>query len=142
MLAYFAPIGLVVLSNTLYHICAKSTPEKANPFVVLMVTYLVGALCAVLLFLFTGTERNLLKELSKINWAPFALGLAIVGLEVGNIYIYRVGWQISIASIVQSAVLAIALLMVGIFLYREPLSWNKLVGIVICMVGLAVINLK
>ena len=77
-----------------------------------------------------------------MNFAPFLLGLVIVGLEIGSIYAYKAGWKISIFSIVQSAFLAIALLMVGSFLYHEALSWNKLVGIAICLLGLLLINLK
>ena len=39
-------------------------------------------------------------------------------------------------------VLAAALLFVGYFLFHEPLSWNKFVGIGICLLGLAVIKIK
>ena len=66
----------------------------------------------------------------------------LVGLEVGFIYAYKAGWAVSTAQIVQSAILAVALLFVGFFLYREPLHWNKIVGVVICLAGLFVINLK
>ena len=43
MLAYIWPIALVVLSNTLYQICAKSVPEGMNPLASLTVTYFIGA---------------------------------------------------------------------------------------------------
>lgn len=77
-----------------------------------------------------------------MNWAPYALGLVIVGLEVGFIYAYKAGWQVSMASVVQSSFLAIALVIVGALLYHEALTWNKLLGIAICMVGLVFMNLK
>lgn len=32
MFKYIWPLLLVVLSNTFYQICAKSVPEKMNPF--------------------------------------------------------------------------------------------------------------
>ena len=35
-----------------------------------------------------------------------------------------------------------ALLIVGRLLYREALTWNKLVGVAICLVGLWFINMK
>lgn len=47
----------------------------------------------------------------------------------------------STASIVQSAFLAVALIAVGYFLYHEPVTWNKIVGIALCLGGLAFINL-
>ena len=75
-----------------------------------------------------------------MNWAPVLLGLAVVGLEMGVICAYKAGWPVSTASIVQSSFLAVALIFVGFFLYREAITWNKVVGILICLVGLGFIN--
>lgn len=142
MFSYLWPIGLVVLSNIIYHICAKSVPTEANPFATLTVTYLVGAVCSLLLFFLTRAKSTLAVELSRLSWASVVLGVVIVGLEAGFIYAYQAGWQVSTASIVQSSVLTVALVIVGYFLYQERLTWNKLLGIAICMVGLVVLNLK
>ena len=141
MISYVWPIVLVVLSNIVYQICAKSVPETVSPFASLTVTYLIGAAFSAVLFLLTGKGAGFFRELSKMNWAPFVLGMVIVGLEVGFIYAYQAGWQISTASIVQSSFLSLALIFVGYFLYHEALTWNKLLGIVICLIGLAFINL-
>ena len=140
MFSYIWPIALVIGSNIIYQICAKSVPESMNPFASLTVTYLVGAALSAVLFFVLGGGGSLLKEYGKLNWAPFVLGLVIVGLEVGWIYAYKAGWPVSTGFIVQSAVLAVALLAVGFFLYHEALTWNKLVGIAICLVGLFFIN--
>ena len=83
MLSYIWPIALIVLSNTLYQICAKSVPEGMDPFASLTVTYLVGAAVSGILYFLLGTSTNLLKEYSKLNWAPVVLGVVIVGLEAG-----------------------------------------------------------
>lgn len=77
-----------------------------------------------------------------MNFSPALLGIVLVGLEVGFIYAYKAGWQVSMLSIVQSAFLAIALIFVGYLLYHEAITWNKLVGVVICLIGLAFINHK
>ena len=142
MFSYIWPIALVVLSNIVYQICAKSVPEGMNPFASLTITYLVGAAASAILYFALGRGCGLLKEYSRMNWAPFVLGIVIVGLEAGWIYAYKAGWQVSTGFIVQSAFLAVALLFVGWVLYHEVLSWNKLVGVVICLIGLAFINLK
>ena len=142
MFSYVWPIALVVLSNVVYHICAKAVPEGMNPFASLTVTYLIGAAASAALCLVTSTGGGLIKEIGKINWSPFVLGVAIVGLEAGFIYAYKAGWQVSTASIVQSSVLALALIFVGFLLYKEALTWNKLVGIGVCLAGLVIINLK
>lgn len=142
MFSYIWPVALVVLSNVVYQICAKSVPGGLNPFAALTVTYLVGALVSAALFFILGKQPNPLKEISNLNWAPFVLGLVIVGLEVGFIYAYKAGWSVSTVSIVQGAALAIILIFVGFLLFREELTWNKLVGVGICLVGLFFINYK
>lgn len=143
MFNYVWPIALIVLSNTFYQICAKSVPEKMNPFASLTVTYLIGAFCCAVLFFVTQKQHlSFFKELSKVNWAPFVLGFVIVGLEAGYIYAYKVGWQVSVVPIVQSAFLAVILIFVGFALYKEKISPNKIFGIVICLIGLFFINKK
>ena len=80
----------------------------------------------------TGTGRQ----------SALGFNLVLRYLEAGWIYAYKAGWQVSTGFIVQSAFLASALLLVGFFIYHESLTWNKLVGVVICLVGLIFINLK
>ena len=142
MFAFIWPMALVIVSNVVYQICAKSVPEGMNAFASLTVTYLVGAAASLILYFVLGKDGNLFQEYRKMNWAPALLGLVIVGLEVGWIYAYKAGWPVSTGFIVQSAFMAAALLIVGYFVYREALTWNKIVGVVICLIGLGFINYK
>ena len=142
MFSYIWPIALVILAEVVYQICTKSSPEAVHPLASLTVTYLVAALTSAILFFTLNRGGNLLNEYSRLNGIPFALGIAIVGLETGWIYAFKAGWQVSTGFIVQSAVLAVALLAVGYLLYHEAISWNKLVGVAICMIGLVFLNLK
>ena len=136
------PIALVVLSNVVYQICTKSVPEGMDPFASLTVTYLIAAAASTVFYLALNRSGSLAREMTKLNWAPIALGIVIIGLEVGFIYAYKAGWQISTVSVVQSAFLAVALIVVGRLIYHEALTWNKAIGVVICLIGLAFINLK
>ena len=140
MFSYIWPVGLVVLSNVLYQICAKSTPAAMHPLASLTVTYAVGAVASAVLYYALNRGGSILREYSQLNWSPFVLGIVIVGLEVGFIYAYKAGWKVSTVSVVQSFFLAVALLIVGFLLYHETLSVSKVVGMLICMVGLYFIN--
>lgn len=142
MFNFIWPIVLVVLSNVMYQICTKSVPDDVSPFMSLTATYLIGAAFAFVMYLLTNRQTDIVKEISKLNWSSWLLGVSVVGLETGFIYAYRAGWQVSITSIVQSAVLTVILIFVGVLFYKETLSWNKIVGIIICIVGLTVINIK
>lgn len=139
-MAYIWPLALVVLSNTVYQICAKSMPDRLNPMAALTVTYAVGAVVSAVLFYVQNRGQSLLEAYGNLNWAPFALGVVIVGLEVGIIYAYKAGWQVNTLSVVQSAFLAIALLGVGKLLFGETLTSSKILGAAICMVGLYFLN--
>ena len=142
MFSYIWPIALAILSNVLYHICAKTTPEGVHPFASLTATYLTGAVLSAVLYYVLAPQANLVKECSRLNWAPFALGIVIVGLEGGWLYAYKAGWQVNTGFIVQSAFVSVLLLFVGYFLNHEALSWNKLLGTAICLLGLVFINLN
>jgi drug/metabolite transporter (DMT)-like permease len=117
-------------------------PGDIHPLASLSVTYAVGTVTSIVLYFVMNRGGSLVKEYGKLNWAPFAMGIVIMGLETGFIYAYKAGWQISTASLVQSSFLSVALIFVGYVLYHEPLTWNKLAGAGICLAGLYIINLK
>ncbi|MDO4486460.1 MAG: hypothetical protein Q4C46_07735 [Bacillota bacterium] len=111
-----------------------------NPFAGLTITYLVGAAITTVIFFLTSGGQNLLTEWKSINWTTFVLGFAIVGLEAGSIYMYRAGWNVNTGYIVKSMILAMALIAVGYFTYKEQFTMNKAIGIVACLLGLYFIN--
>lgn len=134
------PIALVVLANIFYNICTKSTPNQANAFLSLCITYLVAASGSYILFLFSGQSRNIGSELSKLNWTSIVLGISVVALEFGYICIYRAGWKMGIGSLVANIFLTCALLFVGLLFYKESISARQIVGIVVCAIGLFLVS--
>lgn len=75
-------------------------------------------------------------------WTPFVLGLAIVGLEAGYVFLYRAGWKVSSGALTANICLAVALLIIGYLLYKETITIKQLAGVVVCGVGLFLINGK
>ncbi|MGI6727965.1 MAG: EamA family transporter [Anaerovoracaceae bacterium] len=137
---YYLPVIIVVGSNIFYHICAKSIPKGLNPMVSLVVTYLAGAVLALALFYITSPSKDFIAQLKYVNWAPVILAFAIVGLEFGNIMLYRVGWNISIGSLVCNIALAVILIFIGLLFYKETITLNQFIGIGLCIAGLVFIN--
>ena len=75
MFSYVWPIALVVLSNVVYQICAKSVPEEMNPFASLTVTYLVGAVVSAILYFYFWIRRESFQgihenELGSLHTGP------------------------------------------------------------------------
>lgn len=116
-------------------------PSDVNPYALLMITYLVAAVISAIIFVYMVGSSNVSFEISKINWTAVILAIAIVGLEVGYVFVFRAGWNVSTASVVVNISIACVLMFVGYFLYRDNLSINQIAGIFVCMAGLILINL-
>ncbi len=134
------PIFLIVVSNVVYNVCAKSAPEGLNPFASLTITYAVSAVFSGILFKVLSRGGSFLAEYGKVNWTVVAFGLALVGLEAGSLYMYKAGWNISTGQIVHSALLAVCLVVIGIVAYHEHISFSKIAGIALVFLGIFFIN--
>ncbi len=136
---YF-PIGLIVVSNIFYHVCAKSSPSRMDPFALLVVAYALCAIISLAMYFITNHGGSLVQEFTYTNWTVIVMGFAIVGLEAGNIFMYRVGWNINTGYLLHSAIFAVALLIVGYLIYKEAVTVNKAVGVLACLAGIYFIN--
>jgi len=130
------PIALIVLSNILYNVCAKQASGRADPLASLTVTYVVGALFSGALYFALNRGGNLPAEYRRLDWSAPVLGLAVVGLEAGSIFMYRAGWNVNTGQLVHSAILAVCLLFVGYLFYHEAITAAKLLGAALCLAGL------
>ncbi|NLT95388.1 MAG: EamA family transporter [Clostridia bacterium] len=140
MFMYVFSIVLIVASNIVYNICQKSTPENANPFSALFLTYVTAAMVTIIMFLFNKTDKGFFQSFKDLNWTSIALGIAIVGLELGYLLAYRAGWKISLGSLVANISLAVMLIPIGIIFYKEGFDLQKIWGVVFCIIGLILIN--
>ncbi len=140
MLNSIWPIFVVVAANTVYNICAKSTPEGVQPFASLAVTYLTAAVLSVLLFFATSESKDIMAEARKIDLTSLVFGCSIVALEFGYIYIYRAGWKVSTGSLIANVSLACVLLVIGIVLYKESITLRQVGGIALCIAGIFMIS--
>lgn len=142
MFMYAFPICIIVASNIVYQISSKSVPGKANPFSSLIITYLTAALMSIIAFNLYKADKGFFQSFKDLNWTSIALGVAIVGLEFGYITAYRVGWNISVGSLVANISLALLLIPIGILFFKEGFGPNKILGIALCILGLIFINKK
>lgn len=137
---YIWPIVMVVTANTFYHICAKSTPGSVEPFAALTVTYLTATVLSAALFFATAEQKNLFAAVGKTNWTSLAFGAAVIGLEFGNLSMYRAGWKVSVGPLVANVALACTLLVVGGALFKEAISLRQLAGAALCIGGILLIG--
>ena len=138
-LGYYFPLLLVIGSYFTYHNLLKNQPETANPYLALMVAYIVCVLVTGLLFLITN-DGNIIKEFSKLNWTSYALGIMIAGVEIGYTLAYRSGWHISVCALIATVAVSLLLVAVGILFYKETFSIQQAIGVILCLTGLILIK--
>jgi len=157
MFLFYFSITLAILSSALYHFVAKSTPSNVNFTVSLLVTYAVAFVVTLFGFFFFPAPNGVAAELKLLNWASIGLAIAIVGIEYGFLLTYRAGWNLGIAAVLVNVVASLILLPVAIFLFvvaslillpvaiflfKDKISWINILGIVVCFVGLIMLNWK
>ncbi|MCX7711304.1 MAG: EamA family transporter [Clostridia bacterium] len=142
MWLYIVSIALAIVANVFYYIFQKSTPHQVNPLAALMVTYFTAMVTCMVIFPFYPDREGFLVSLKKVNWASISLGVAVVGLEMGFLLAYRAGWNISTAGVFANVIVALILIPVGIYLFKEHLNLMNAAGILLCILGLMLISKK
>lgn len=136
----YLPTAVAVAANVLYHVASKSIAPEQNAFMGLVVNYATALLASAILFYVTPHEKFLV-EAARSNWACVLMGLAITGVEVSFVMIYRAGGEMSTASLIVNVLIALAMLAVGGVFYGEQITAQKIFGAVLCMAGVIVLSL-
>lgn len=140
-LIYFS-LGLTIVANLFYHIFQKSISPNIHPLVSIIITYLIAILISLLLLPFFPLKVPLMQEIKNANWATYMLAFGLVGIEIGFLLMYRSGWNISIGSLITTTIVAVALIPVGIFIFKEGLSPLRTIGILLAITGIVLISWK
>lgn len=142
MFLFYFSISLAICSSALYHFTAKSTPSDVNFTVSLLVTYAVAFGVVLFTVVFFPIKNGLGFELKQLNWASIGLAIAIVGIEFGFLLTYRSGWNLGIAAVLVNVVASLILVPVAIYIFKDKISWVNILGILVCLVGLVMLNWK
>ena len=132
-------IVLVVSMNLVYHLAQKSIPRDVHPLISVCASYVIALVTTLCLFPFFPVRSSLGQAVRQLRWSTVAVGVSIVGIEVGFLLAYRAGWRISLGSTATAAALAVLLIPAGVLLYGERLSAANVAGIVLCVAGLVLV---
>jgi drug/metabolite transporter (DMT)-like permease len=137
---FYLPIILMVLGTTIDHVAQKSVPTQVNPLFSLVMNHLT-ALIGTLLLIPLYPQRTAGPWSPKnVNWASCAVGISIVGVELAVLLAYRTGWKISLVSVIGNTASALPLVVIGLAFFHEHVSGRSLIGVALCLVGLALIT--
>ena len=139
---YLFSMALTVMANVAYHYCQKAISPNLNPLVSLFLTYLSGMLIVLVCVPLFYPGLSIRSEARELNWATFALGFAIVGLELGFLLAYRAGWNLSLGALYSNVMVTVLLLPIGIFVFKETVTGRHWAGLVLAMSGLILLGRK
>ena len=139
MSGFYLAFALTVFGMLMYHLSQKAVPKESNPFFVIAIAYAVGiALCLAFAFVYPG-RKSVLDTFRQSNWAVYTLGAAAALIELGFLLAYRTGWKISIAAVASNAAAAVVLIPIGLLVFKEQLSVRNVIGLILCVAGLALL---
>ena len=133
-------LSIAILCTVGYHLVLKLTPAGVNPLLSLLVTYALVTLLFGLVLLVAPGGFEWRGELRQLNWTALALAAVIVGLDLGFLFLYRSGYEVSLGALVTQSAAAMVLLVVGVAAFRERLSAANVAGLVLCLAGLWLVN--
>ena len=137
------PLFLIIGSNLVYQSSSRCASKDAQPFAALAVVYTIAAIGSLIFFGITGrSSGSLMTNIRALNWANYLLGLAIIGLEGGFLYLYRSGWSVSVGPICTYCGVAIGLLVLGALCFHEHITLRQILGTLLCLGGIALISWK
>lgn len=133
-------LSIAILCTVGYHLVLKVTPAGVNPLLSLLVTYALVTVLFGFLLLASPGGFEWRAEWRQLNWTALALALVIIGLDLGFLYLYRGGFAVSLGALVTQSAAALVLLVIGVAVFRERLSAANIAGLVLCLVGLWLVN--
>jgi hypothetical protein len=96
MNAFVYSMILVIPAKSLYQLAMKAVPAGANPKNVLIVAYGIAIAMCLVLSPMAGSSVTPTALRRLLTWPTVLLALSVMGIEVGYIHAYRVGWKIGV----------------------------------------------
>lgn len=133
-------LSIAIACTVAYHLVLKLTPAGVNPLLSLLVTYTLVTVLFGAILLVTPGGFEWRQEARHLNWTAVSLAVAIVGLDLGFLYLYRSGFEVSLGAMVTQSAAALLLLVIGVAAFREKVSAANAVGLALCLAGLWLVN--
>jgi drug/metabolite transporter (DMT)-like permease len=139
---FYLSAFVAILGAVGYNYFVKMVPATINPVVSVMGSYLAVLGMGVLLLLFFPAEGGLLAHIRQLSWIQLVLAVTVIMIELGFLLMYRYGWNLSTGNLVTGVFVNIILVGLGLALLGEKVSPINALGIVLSMVGVALISYR
>ena len=139
---FYISAMIAIVGAVGYQYYVKRVPVSLNPVVSVIGVYIAVLILSVTLLLFFPSEGGLAKQFRQLNWIQLAIAVSVLLIELGFLLMYRYGWNLSTGNLITGVIINIALLGLGAIALGEKVSLTNAIGIVVCIVGVALIGYK
>ena len=126
---------IAIASVVAYQVSIKSIPHDLNPISALVTFYVTALVCTLVVARFVPVSMPS-WSMTEFSWAAVMVGIAIVGIELGFLLMYRSGWNLAVAPLVTMGSATVLLVPIAVFAFRQPFSARYLFGLALCLYGL------
>ena len=139
MMTQTSSAAIAIASVVMYQVCMKIVPQDLNPISALVTIFGTALVCTLIAARFAPVDTPS-WSFAEFSWAPVLVGVAIVGIELGYLLMYRGGWRLEVAPLVVMGSAAVILTPIGLLAFRQPWSSRSLFGIALCLYGLYLLS--
>lgn len=135
--------ALVAIAGAVgYQYFVKQVPETINPIVSVIGMYVVVLVISIFLLPLFPSEGGLRTHFKQLNWIQVALAVAVLMIELGFLLMYRYGWNLSTGNVVTGVFVNTILVAIGITVFKESVSMTNIIGIILSIIGVALISIR
>jgi drug/metabolite transporter (DMT)-like permease len=133
---------LAILGGVTYHLFVKRISPTIHPIVSIVGIYVGVLLLSVLLLVLFPPAEGYREHFRQITWVQFAVAVSVFLIELGFVLMYRSGWNLSTGNLVTGVFINLSLLGLGLLLLHEKISLINAIGIVLSIIGVAMISYR
>ena len=136
----FWALGVATVGAVVYHTGQKAMAVDVNPMILLIGVYLVAvllALIAIPFFRISGQSETVRRA---ISWPVLAVGIGVILIEGGFLMAYRAGGSLQWSGVAVNGLAAVVLVPLAVFAFREQVSATRVVGVLVTLIGMALMT--
>ncbi len=130
---------IAITSVVTYQLCMKTIPQDLNPISALVTIFSTALVCTLITARFVPVDVSS-WSFAEFSWTAVFVGVAIVGVELGYLLMYRTGWPLAAAPLVVMGSAAVVLTPIGFLVFRQPWSSRYVIGLALCLYGLYLLS--
>jgi len=135
-------LSVATVGAVIYHSGQKALAADVNPMVLLIGVYAIAVLIAVVAIPLFRAPHQSDSVRHLMSWPVLAVGVGVILIEGGFLLAYRAGGSLQWSGVAVNGLAAVILVPVAVIAFREQFSTTRALGILVTLVGMALMTRK